>query len=416
MPSFLQKAADWLSPRRIRAHAIILALCVWGVVIVDLAVPGIMDRAGNIKFQDFLPFYIAGREVAQNQPGDLYQPQVGDHEVEALLGHPTPVRVPFAYGPQVAFCFSFFGRFSFLAAAMLWTILTIILYFFCCWLVWRSCPTLQADPGLIALLVLAFPPFFHFVLRGQISAVVLACFAVAFYAFQAKHDWLASFALGSLVFKPQFLIAVAVIFVAARGWKLLGGVAIAVAAQLGFAWAYFGPTVMRSYAAALWRITHSTALVEPGYAAAQMHSLRSFWWLLIPWPAAVSALYGLSAFAVLVLAVSCWKSSGPLALRFPALILAAILVNPHLFVYDLLVLAPALLLLADWALQNLQHPGSPALRVLLYLTYLLPLFGPLALWTHVQLSVPALVAILWLLWHILKEDARVHLSPAAAAS
>jgi hypothetical protein len=28
----------------------------------------------------------------------------------------------------------------------------------------------------------------------------------------------------------------------------------------------------------------------------------------------------------------------------------------------------------------------------------LPLFGPLSRWTHLQLSVPAMAALLWLLW------------------
>ena len=51
-----------------------------------------------------------------------------------------------------------------------------------------------------------------------------------------------------------------------------------------------------------------------------------------------------------------WKSSAPLALRFSALTLAAVLVNPHLFVYDLLVLAPVLLLLADWILTRSTNP------------------------------------------------------------
>ena len=35
--------------------------------------------------------------------------------------------------------------------------------------------------------------------------------------------------------------------------------------------------------------------------------------------------------------------------------MAAVLVNPHLFVYDLLVLAPVLLLLADWVVRNAGH-------------------------------------------------------------
>jgi len=37
---------------------------------------------------------------------------------------------------------------------------------------------------------------------------------------------------------------------------------------------------------------------------------------------------------------------------------------------------------------------------LLYLSFLLPLFGPLAHWTHLQLSVVVFVAIMWILHRI----------------
>ena len=120
-----------------------------------------------------------------------------------------------------------------------------------------------------------------------------------------------------------------------------------------------------------------------------MHSLRSFWTLLIPSAEIALALYIVSSIIVIATAASSGNRSRLLP-RFSALTLAAVLVNPHLFVYDLLALAPALLLLMDWTLSNAQPLSSPTLRVLLYLAYVLPLLGPLSRWTHVQLSVAGL--------------------------
>jgi hypothetical protein len=131
-----------------------------------------------------------------------------------------------------------------------------------------------------------------------------------------------------------------------------------------------------------------------------MHSLYSFVEILIPWRPAAWALYLLTSAAAIAIAATVWRSSCPLALRFSALSFAAILVNPHLYVYDLLVLAPAFLLLIDWLLVNSQNPMKPALDVLLYLAFLLPLFGPLAHWTQVQFSVAIFAAILWVLYRI----------------
>jgi hypothetical protein len=152
----------------------------------------------------------------------------------------------------------------------------------------------------------------------------------------------------------------------------------------------------------LWHVSRWIGSAELGGAPIQMHSLRSFWTLLIPWPNLAFGLYILSSIAIIAIASAAWKSSSssPLALRFSALTLAAILVNPHLFVYDLLVLAPALLLLADW---SLSHASSSSLiGVLSYLAFITPLFGPLSQWTHLQLSVPVFIA---LLWSLSKSDA-----------
>ena len=71
------------------------------------------------------------------------------------------------------------------------------------------------------------------------------------------------------------------------------------------------------------------------------------------------------------------------------------LVSPHLTVYDLVILAPAFLLLADWA--RGQRWDIPWLGPLLYACYILPLVGPLARWTHVQVSVIAMAVLLWMI-------------------
>ena len=80
--------------------------------------------------------------------------------------------------------------------------------------------------------------------------------------------------------------------------------------------------------------------------------------------------------------------------------------TPHLTVYDLVILAPAMLLLGNWALANPEHPWSPAIRVLLYLSYALPLLGALTQVTRVQLSVAAFVAIAWVVGMLVAEEHR----------
>jgi hypothetical protein len=425
--SSFESASNWLTPRRLRAQAIVLALCLWGVCAIDFATSGPVDRAGNIKFQDFLPLYVSAQMIAQNRANEIYNQRITDDAMQAAF--PTsitrepgrlilpdarpPNRVlpnlvlPNLYGPQVGLFFVPLARFSFPAAARIWVVASLLMFVACVYLIWKTCPALRLHARMVAICALAFPPVFHFFVRGQLSALVLACFTAAFLAFRASHNWLAGIALGFLIFKPQFLVAIPLVLLLSQAWKPLAGLIISSGAQLAFARVYFGPAVMTAYFDTLWHVSRVVGASELSLAPIQMHSLRSFWTLLIPSPQLALALYILCSIVTVVIAAAVWKSSAPLALRFSALTLAAILVNPHLFAYDLLVLAPAILLLADWTITNPQHPHSATLRLLTYLAFILPLFGPLSRWTHLQLSVPVFAALLWLLFRdFLTPDSR----------
>lgn len=385
---------SWLNQRRIRAQAIVLALCLWGVCAVDYATPGIFDRAGNIKFQDFIQFTISARLVAQGRTSSLYDTRVLNQQIRAIVGN-TQAHLEFYNAPQIVLTFLVFSRLAFLTQAAIWVALSLLIYFQCVHQLWKACSALRPYPGLVALCAVAYPPLFHFFVRGQLSVLILLCFTCAYLSFRERRDWLAGIALGCLVFKPQFLVAIPFVLLLARAWRAFAGVAMSAAAQLAFTWFLFGRAVMRAYVAQL--LQHASQ-PELSLSPDQMHSLRSFWVLLIPSNAAVWMLYALSCIATIVLAAAIWKSSVPLALRFSALTLAAVLVNPHLFVYDLLALVPVFLLAADWALSRDPQPSSSAFPVLLYLAFLLPLFGPLSRWTHIQLSVIVFVALLWILY------------------
>ena len=396
-PGWIFSSLKWLTPRRLRAQAIVLALCLWGVCAVDFASPGLFDRAGNIKFQDFLPFYISARLVTQHRAGELYDQKIQADEMQSIVQRPNRVVIPSLYGPQVGLLFEPLAGLSFHVAAEVWVALSLILYFGCVYAIWRSCPGLASHPKIVALAAAAFAPLFHVFVRGQISALVLACFSVAFLAFQSGRPWLAGAALGFLVLKPQFLVAIPLILLFSGAWKPFVSLLLSAAGQLALTRIYFGASVMHAYLEMLLHPLRWISAAELSLAPIQMHSLRSFWSLLVPSPTIAFTLYALSSAAVLAITLVIWRSQSQLALRFSALVLAAILINPHLFVYDLLALAPVLLLATDWALAKKQDCSSPPLKLLLYLAFVLPLFGPLSRWTHIQLSVPVFAAILWTL-------------------
>ena len=128
MTASAQLPTQWLNQRRIRAQAILLALCLWGVCAVDYATPGIFDRAGNIKFQDFIQFPISARLIAQGRISSLYDTRVLNQEIRAITGD-TKVYLEYYYGPQVALPFLALSRLSFLTQAAIWVALSLLIYF-----------------------------------------------------------------------------------------------------------------------------------------------------------------------------------------------------------------------------------------------------------------------------------------------
>ena len=394
---------EWLTPRRLRAQAIVLALCLWGVCAADFATPGLFDRAGNIKFQDFLPFYISARLISQHRSDSIYDRDTQRRELESIVGR-SQVELPYLYGPQVALLFVPLANLWFPIASGIWTALSLVVYFGCIFVVWRCCPQLQRDVApfgratqITPLAALAFPPLFHVFVRGQISALILLCFTGAFMALRFNRNFLAGIVLGFLILKPQFLVAIPLIFLFGRAWKALIGLLLSATGQLAFARFYFGSSVMDSYLNVVLHPQRWLNVAELSLAPIQMHSLRAFWTLLIPSPSIAIAFYALSSILAIVVAVRVWRSQAPTSLRYSALIIAASLVNPHLFIYDLIVLAPALLLTVDWCLANRQRKLTSSILVLCYLAFVLPLFGPLSRWTHMQPSVIAFAALLWTL-------------------
>ena len=215
---------------------------------------------------------------------------------------------------------------------------------------WRTTPNLQREGTTIAILALAFPAFFNLIAFGQNSAIALAAFVLAYLALRRGNSFFAGMALGLLLYKPPFGIAAAVLFVLTFEWKLILGGLVTAAGQFGIAWAYYGKISLLDYVHALRNLGQNAGLLEPKLY--QMYSLRSFWQMLLPWPRVSFSLYLISAVIALALLYRTWRSPGPLSLRYAAFLLASVLVDPHLTSYDLVVLAPAFLLIGDWILEN----------------------------------------------------------------
>ena len=395
----------WLTARRLRAHGLILALCLWSVYAWNVATPGLLDRAGNLKGADFLHFYTLGSLALAHRGADLYnidaQSQLSTQRVPAAAG----IRYLPLYPPQVSILFTPLAHRSYSCALILWLTLSSLIYGVCCYALWRACPNLRNHKLTTIILALAFPAFWHLIAWGQTSALALACFTVAFFALRSQHEFLAGLALGCLIFKPQLALAAALVFVVTLNGKVIAGALLSATTQLAAAWLCYGPGPLHDWMRMLLNLPSLLLQLEPRLY--QTHSLRTFWSMLVPWPRTSLVLYLATIILIAALTALCWRSRLSLSLRYSALLLATVLLAPHLTVYDLVILAPGFLLLCDWIAAQPDHPVTRHFKLLLYLAFVLPLFGPLARWTHVQLSVPVMAALLYGIWKLGRKSVLV---------
>jgi hypothetical protein len=391
----------WLTSKRLRAHGILLAATLWALYIWTIATPGLRDRNGNLKGTDFLHFYTLGSLAIEHRGADLYDVNAQARLAGQRVPEAAGIRYLPLYPPQVSLLFMPFAHLSYERALALWWFFSAVVYALCCYKVWSLCPNLKPH-GLTVILAVGFPAFFHLIAWGQTSALALACFTAFFLLLRQRRDFLAGIALGCLIFKPQLGLAAAVLFISIGAWKVVLGASLSAVAQPWVGVIYYGIEPLRAWFQTLLNIRTASGMLEP--RPYQTHCLRTFWSMLIPSSTASNALYLISAAVVMVWTVQVWKRSEAWAPRFSLLLLATVLVSPHLTVYDLVILAPAILLLSDWLIPQPQSLRVGLMGTILYLVYVLPLVGPFARWTHVQLSVVAMGVLAYLITKTIRSQ------------
>ena len=99
------------------------------------------------------------------------------------------------------------------------------------------------------------------------------------------------------------------------------------------------------------------------------------------------------------------------AFLLSAIVLAMVLISPHVNAYDLILLAPVFFLLANWLVLSPGETRRRALSAWLCLLMAAPVVGALPAIVRLQFSVTAMAAILFLLWRLVHESsAPIHSS------
>ena len=388
--------------KRLRVYGSLMAVTLWSVWLIDMSGAGVIDRLGKIKGTDFLQFYVAGTLVSEGRADLLYDVRAHYARAQAVAGTSHEALFLPVQSPQTAVAFATIAVLPYTSALTVWLAVTFLLYGGACWLTWRSCTALRGYAAETAVGCAAFPALYSTVLHGQISSVAVFCIAVAAVAFRRDSRLSAGLALGCLVFKPHWVLASGVVFVAAREWRVIIGIITAAALQVGMAYVLMGASVMAGYFSMLQSLPRFAHLLEPRPG----NTLKGFLGAMVPSETSALSLYAIAAAVTVWATATIWRSNARFEIRFSAVLLAMVLISPHAFEYDLILLAPAYLLLANW---RVEAPHEPGLRVMVWTAaalFMAPLLTGLPPVLRLQFSVSAMVVMLGSLWLVARPRLR----------
>jgi alpha-1,2-mannosyltransferase len=323
-----------------------LLVAIMGAAVISVVAIEKANRRfeGPLRGADFVHFYTLGRLASTHHVSAMYDMTALHDAQVALVPDSKTFLYPPVYPPQVPVLFAPFTGWSYETSLLVWTVLTIVGYGLIIWSAWKPVSAMLPDRSVMVMAAVAFPPFWMLVLYGQITILILAAFWAGWMALERGRHVLAGVAFGLLAIKPQFGIPLAVVVLARRDWAMLWGAVASVALQAGATWAVLGPEAFRGFASSLSLIASNVDLLEskPIYS----HSLRTLTRLL---PNSIGVpLWSIAAVMVLWCTARVWRSDAPIRVRVGSVILASVLVNPHVIVYDATVLVLPLIWFAAY--------------------------------------------------------------------
>ena len=376
--------------KRIRAYSIIMAAVLWTMWLADISTPGPVDRLGKIKGTDFIQFYVGGSFVRDGRLQDFYDVNAQYARARAIAPASRDTLYMPIQSPQTALVFAPLSALPYPRAVTIWLATLVGLYLAACWMIWVHCEALHAYRREVLAAMVAFPGLYSTVLHGQTSAIALVAIAAALSALWNERRIVAGIALGCLLFKPHWLAAAIAVFVVSREWRVVATALASALAQLGVTFALAGPAAMNGY----WKILPSVQQIGDLLEPRPGDTLKSFFKVFVPSEPVALAMYVAASCAVLAIAARIWRSDARFERRASALVIATVLISPHAFAYDLILLAPVYLLLANWLAEAPQEPATRIIAWSLCALFVAPLLAAVPAPIRLQFSVTAMVTIL----------------------
>lgn len=317
---------------RLSAVAVLLYLAM-GAAFLMTSKDGV-DALGIPLGFDFLAFHGGARLAAEGRLAEAFDPYVFQVALEQQLPG-VGFGYYWLYPPAFGLMVLPFGWLPYGAAFVLWTALGLAAFGAAAWTMTRDRVAVLACFGFSAVWVAAY--------HGQNSFFAAALVMAACCGLLRGKDVIAGLCIGLLAFKPHLAVLFPLALLCAGRWRAFAAAAATAILFTGAGVAILGTDYLTAYLAE--GLPNASALIETSKHWPTMSSVYVALRLFGVPPEWAAVGHGLVACGATVLVAAAFRKRGAAPETLALLCAASLLISPYVMDYDLLLLAPAGLLL-----------------------------------------------------------------------
>lgn len=328
---------------RLWSFAILFATVI-AIVWLGATAHGLNDYRGRPLGTDFSDVYAAGTLAREHHAPQAYDWAAHYAKEQAIFGKATPF-YGWHYPPFFLLLAEALSYLPYIPALLLWQGVGFLFYGLSLYALTRTTlsPGLTKDP-LFALLAFSFPACFVNLIHGQ-NGFLSAALIMAGLALLSSRPFLAGVVFGLLAYKPQFVLLLPFALIAGRHWRILLGLFSSVAFLTIAATAAFGISIWDAFLHSA-HLSQTIVLEAGNTGFEKMQSVFAAARLLGAPVFLAYALQSLVMVVVLTALVIVWRNAALHEDKGALLVVATTLSTPYCLDYDLVLLAPVIVLMS----------------------------------------------------------------------
>jgi hypothetical protein len=353
---------------------------------------------------DFVQEWVGGL-VARTSPEQIYDlgyvRSVQHDPSQVGFSWPDDQYFPMVYPPFYYQAMSLFSYLNFPVASRVWVIFCGFAVTICGFLLSRYYPRCRKTLGVGMFASVVFVPLLLCLAMGQKSTWILLILSSTFLLLHHHRPFSGGLVFGLIAFKPHLGLVIGLAMLLKGHWKFAIGAVSTVAVLVGVSWVK-NPKAWVDYLSVV--SSMGDYVQSGGYQLADSHSL---------WGACQLSFSFVSATMVKVITVVCGivvlgllyrilkhrydLSSTQFSVQYSAMVLATVMLSPHFYTYDLVILLLPMLLVvssyetAQWKATRVDQIVCLSMLGLFAMTGMFPKIADVI---RVQPSISVMVLIL----------------------